>query len=405
MDSEKDNTAGLREVWITGIGMVSCYGEGATHHWQTLSANPAPAAVQDSTTFAPYTVHPLPELDWGLQIPRKDQRQMETWQRLGTYAAGLALEDAGIKENADLVSTMDLVVCAGGGERDIEVDESVMRDSRERNDKEQLLNERLPYDLRPTLFLAQLSNLMAGNISIVHKVTGSSRTYMGEESAGITAMRDALARIAHGQSTHLLVGGAYNAERPDLLLSMELGHFLARETDAPVQARQEHGGGTIPGSAGAFLVLEEAEHARARGARPYAKLTGVASDLGPRDEAATRQRLEQILDQLGITHGTGTAVLSGATGCRDITGWEFEELQKRLGMDAAIRAYTSKTGNMLEANFPFGIALAALALHNGGFYPPFEDAENAAKLAPHSILVSTIGHYRGEGIAVVESTN
>jgi len=55
-------------------------------------------------------------------------------------------------------------------------------------------------DLRPTLFLAQLSNLLAGNIAIVHGVTGSSRTFMGEEPAGVDAARIALARIAAGQS-------------------------------------------------------------------------------------------------------------------------------------------------------------------------------------------------------------
>ena len=56
-------------------------------------------------------------------------------------------------------------------------------------------------DLRPTLFLAQLSNLLAGNISIVHGVTGSSRTFMGEEAAGIDAARIALARIAPAKAT------------------------------------------------------------------------------------------------------------------------------------------------------------------------------------------------------------
>ena len=63
-------------------------------------------------------------------------------------------------------------------------------------------------DLRPTLFLAQLSNLFAGNISIVHGVTGSSRTFMGEEPAGVDAVRIALSRIDAGQSDVALVGGA-----------------------------------------------------------------------------------------------------------------------------------------------------------------------------------------------------
>ena len=74
-------------------------------------------------------------------------------------------------------------------------------------------------DLRPTLFLAQLSNLLAGNISIVHGVTGSSRTFMGEEAAGIRrrAHRSSDAFSA-GQSDITLVGGAHNGERKDLLM-------------------------------------------------------------------------------------------------------------------------------------------------------------------------------------------
>lgn len=242
-------TENTKEVWITGIGMVSCYGEGAQNHWDQLGGNNSPKPIQDSKTYAPYCVHPLPEIDWTAQMTRKDMRQMETWQRLGTYAAGMALDDAGMKDDEALVSTMDLVVCAGGGERDLEVDAKILAEASKRNDRDLILNEVLPSDLRPTLFLAQLSNLMAGNISIVHKVTGSSRTYMGEESAGITAIRDAVARIAHGQSSHLLVGGAYNAERPDLFLNMELGQYNLLNSSAGVHGRQKDGGGTIPGSA------------------------------------------------------------------------------------------------------------------------------------------------------------
>ena len=84
-------------------------------------------------------------------------------------------------------------------------------------------------DLRPTLFLAQLSNLLAGNISIVHGVTGASRTFMGEEQAGVDALRIARERIAAGQADIVLVGGAYNAERPDVLLIYEMGGFLWKE--------------------------------------------------------------------------------------------------------------------------------------------------------------------------------
>ena len=88
-------------------------------------------------------------------------------------------------------------------------------------------------DLRPTLFLAQLSNLLAGNISIVHGVTGSSRTFMGEEAAGVDAVRIALSRIEAGQSDIALVGGSSNGERPDLLMLYEFGGYALKDKLRP----------------------------------------------------------------------------------------------------------------------------------------------------------------------------
>ena len=115
---------------------------------------------------------------------------------------------AGVKGNAELLARMDMIVAAGGGERDIAVDAAILTGLPKADEPGAFLNERLMSDLRPTLFLAQLSNLLAGNISIVHGVTGSSRTFMGEEAAGVDAVRIALARIAAGQSDIALVGGA-----------------------------------------------------------------------------------------------------------------------------------------------------------------------------------------------------
>ncbi|HLP70508.1 MAG TPA: beta-ketoacyl-ACP synthase, partial [Rhizobium sp.] len=191
------------DVVITGIGIVTCHGTGKEPHIALLSAPAAPAPAVETEKFRPYPVHRLPEIDWSTQIPKRgDQRQMENWQRLGVYAAGLALDDAGLKDNAELCGTMDLIVAAGGGERDVNVDTLIVNEALRRNDRDRLLVEKLTTELRPTLFLAQLSNLMAGNISIVHKVTGSSRTFMGEEAAGISAIETAFARLRCGQSTH-----------------------------------------------------------------------------------------------------------------------------------------------------------------------------------------------------------
>ena len=159
-----------REAWISGIGILSCLGEGPEAHWQSLMQAKPAAHVK---TIGPYVVHLTGPVDFDKQIPKRgDQRQMELWQRIGTYAAGLALESAGIKGNADLLGKTDMIVAAGSGERDLAVDAAILTGLPTAENPAAFLNERLMNDLRPTLFLAQLSNLLAGNISIVHGVTG-----------------------------------------------------------------------------------------------------------------------------------------------------------------------------------------------------------------------------------------
>ena len=250
-------------------------------------------------------MHPLPEIDWGLQIPKRgDQRQMETWQRLGTYAAGLALDDAGIKGDDALCATMDMVVAAGGGERDEAVDAAILEASATRNDRDVLLNEKLTTELRPTLFLAQLSNLLAGNISIVHKVTGSSRTFMGEEGAGVSAVETAAARIRSGQSTHMLVGGA---SRPNIPTCCSATNSAATCIAAPGSrsgsARARRAAAWSPARARAFLVLESREHAEKRGAKAYAQLGRVASGSAGRGDgfAAAIAKLIATADPAGAS--------------------------------------------------------------------------------------------------------
>ena len=389
------------EVVVTGIGLVTALGVGRQAHCDSLLGGAAPARVTDSERFAPYTIYPLPEIDWSEQIPRRgDQRQMENWQRLGVYAAGLALDDAGLKDDLEACASMDMIVAAGGGERDIAVDTLIIEEGRKRNDREQLLTEKLSTELRPTLFLAQLSNLLAGNISIVHKVTGSSRTLMGEEGAGISAFETAHARISAGQSTHCLVGGAFIAERLDMLMVMEAAQGLGKDPDAPFWNSDGSANGMNLGTSGAFLVLESLEHARARGAHIYARLDAVLGDRGSRGDGRLEQRLARLADETGApAGGAETVVFCGATG---YAAWSARE---RAFLDSRFPATPMRTigalfGHCMEAHFPTGLALACLALDADAPISPFAAGQDAeASTAANSAIVTSVGHMRGEGIA------
>ena len=388
------------DVLITGIGLVSSLGEGADAHWQKLTAD-KPQPVTDDVRFPPYVIHPLPVIDWGLQIPKRgDQRQMETWQRLGTYAAGLALDDAAIKDEA-LCATMDMVVAAGGGERDEAVDAGILEASTARNDRDVLLNEKLTTDLRPTLFLAQLSNLLAGNISIVHKVTGSSRTFMGEEGAGVAAVETAAARIRSGQSSHMLVGAAFQTEHHDMLLGYELAGYLHRGPWKPVWQRQgAEGGGVITGSGGAFLVLESREHAEKRGRKAYAQLGPVFSERVRRRKQDLAAEIAALAAKAGVSGSESILAISGVSGAHAATAAEKKAFETMP--DVALRGFSSIVGHLKEAQFPFAVALAALAVHNRAAYPVFDpQTEKRFEGDTKTVLATMVGYHQFEGMAQV----
>jgi 3-oxoacyl-[acyl-carrier-protein] synthase II len=400
MTEAKPAHPGSTEVWITGIGLATSLGEGLDANWEALNAR---RINVDEKGFAPYIVHPLAPVNFDSQIPKKgDQRQMEAWQRIGTYAAGLALDSAGVKGNKEILGRMDMIVAAGGGERDLTVDSTILNLEAKGNSAPGFLNERLMNDLRPTLFLAQLSNLLAGNIAIVHGVTGSSRTFMGEEPAGVDAARIALARIAAGQSDIALIGGSQNGERKDLLVLYEFGDFNLRDKFAPVWARQKNAGFAL-GSAGAFLVIESRAHAEARGAKPYARLSNVVSDLSHRKRPGEiTATLEKLWSKLGRLEDKG-AIITGATGAEPVTSEERAFLGGHP--DFPVRATGTMFGHTMETQFPLGLALAALSLSRGALFPPNDPTGLEVEMSgtPTQIVVVGAGHWRGEGMALVEA--
>ena len=390
-----------RDALITGIGLISSLGEGIAAHWDALNQPGGFQPVLDTASFAPWPVHPMGHLDLDKQIPKRgDQRQMEAWQRFGTYAAGLALDSAGLKGNADLLAGMDMIVAAGGGERDYAVDEAILSALPSAEDPDVLLNQRLMSDLRPTLFLAQLSNLLAGNISIVHGVIGSSRTFMGEESSGTDAVRIACARIAAGQGDLFLVGGSFNAQRPDVLLLHEMGGILWKRAYAPLWSRQSAGGGMVLGSLGCFLVLESRTHAAARGAHPVARIAAIATDRcrrGPGEATAVAGR--QLAGMRHNLQDGAAAVISGASGVAAPT---MEEAAFLAQLNLPVRAVATAFGHSLEPSFLGSLALAAMAVQKGALFAPLEAAERPMTGALRQALVTSWGLWRGEAMAVVD---
>lgn len=391
-----------REVVITGQGLLTPLGEGLDATWNALHDKAAIAAAPRQDVVPPFTVFPMamPPVDRYV-TKRGDQRAMGPLMLFGCHAAGMAMEQAGLLGNEALLKQINLMVGVGGGERDETVDETILAALDGRNDGN-LLAEKLQTELRPTLFLAQLPNLFAGNISIVLGVSGSSRTFMGEEASGVDAVRVAYERISSGQADLFLVGSAFNASRRDMALLYQAGGYLLQDPSLPFWRRPR--AGMALGSAGGFVVLESREHAQARGVEPLARLRGVVNDRCRREpgQAAANARREWQ----ALAPRPGAALLSGATGVGPVTAEEHGFLSELVGGEAKpqVRPLAAALGSSIECSFLTGLALSVAAVRAGKLFPALTD--DAVEQAPAAdfdqAVVTTWGHRRGEGMALVE---
>jgi 3-oxoacyl-[acyl-carrier-protein] synthase II len=253
------------------------------------------------------------------------------------------------------------------------------------------------------LFLAQLPNLLAGNISLVHGVVGSSRTFMGEEAAGVDAVRVAQARIAVGQSELTLVGGAYHGTRWDVLLAFELGSVVLKGKFAPVWDRGPQGGIAF-GTLGAFLVLESSEHAKSRGAKPRARISQVFSDRNARHEGeaetSLRRQWDAIAPQVDRSHA---AVISGAAGLEPATAAELRVLND-VGLP--IRNTGTYIGHGVDTQFMANLGIGCAVIEHGKLFAPTGSGDTGASPAGLSqVVVTSVGNWRGEGLALLERVN
>lgn len=395
-----------RDVWVTGVCLVSSIADGAEDHWDRLNFGVKPSIVHYQGTGC--LVHPLPATDFSSQIPnRLNLKRMGPLQALGVYAAGRALESAALTGKDDILSRALVVVSGVGGERDIALDEMIFSEPN-RFSNAAVMNQKLSARMRPSLFLSQLPNLLAGNISILFGVTGGSRTTMGEELAGVNASKIGHQLVADGKYQVALVGGAFNAERMDLLLLYGFGPYMWRHAYQPVWFRSENGGGCILGTMAAFLVFEAAEHAVARGASPWCRVSGVAARHTRREQGDVTESLEQAWTELELLHTAGPAgIISGATGVSPTTEEEMvalASLASRLH-GAVIRCPGSLFGHGMEASFPFNLGLGALALRHGRLYPrsPADPVGHADANVVSRLLVTSVGHWRGESIALLSA--
>jgi 3-oxoacyl-[acyl-carrier-protein] synthase II len=183
----------------------------------------------------------------------------------------------------------------------------------------------------------------------------------------------------------------------------EFADLALKDKYAPVWQRGSDKGGFALASLGAFLVIEAREHAEKRGVKALGRLSFVVSDRASRESGTITQTMAQLWDGLkGKVDASHTAILSGATGANPATAEERAFLEAHR--DLAVRATGSYLGHGLEPQFAMNIALATIALDRGSLFPPCDSTglERPMTGELKQVVVTGVGHWRGEGLALVE---
>jgi 3-oxoacyl-[acyl-carrier-protein] synthase II len=186
-------------------------------------------------------------------------------------------------------------------------------------------------------------------------------------------------------------------------LLYDAGGHLLRGSFKPVWERTSSPG-MVLGSLGAFLVLEARSHAQARGAKPLARLLAVLSARSRRPASAVTKTLAQMWQKLTAQRAMArTAIISGATGTKTATSEERAWLETMP--DLPVRASGSKLGHGFEPQFAMNIALATLVLGRAQLFPALDSSgvEQQHDGPLDQVVVTSVGHWRGEGIALIES--
>ena len=257
-----------RRVVITGLGIVSPVGNDTSTAWDNLVNGRS--GIDTITRFdsSPFSCHIAGEVrnfDITQYIPAKEARQLDTFIHYGIAAGVQAWKDSGLEVTEANADRIGVIVGSGiGGLPRIE-------------ETHQELIERGPRRISPFFVPSSLINMISGQLSIMFGLKGPSYSVVSACTTGLHCIGDAARLIEYGDADIMLAGGAESTVSPLGIGGFAAMRALSTRNDDPKTASRpwdRDRDGFVLGEGAGVLVLEEYEHAKARGARIYGELAG-----------------------------------------------------------------------------------------------------------------------------------
>jgi len=362
-----------RRVVVTGMGMVSPLGNDLATSWEGIingRSGIGPITHIDASQFTTRIAGEIRDFDPTLYASAKDVKKMDTFIHYGIGASFMAMDDAGLEVTEANAERIGAILGSGiGGLYGIEEQTIKFHEGGARK-------------ISPFYVPSTIINMLPGQVSLIKGIKGPTFSAVSACATSNHSIGTALRMIQHGDADVMLAGGAERGSSPTSIGGFCSMKAMSTRNDDPTKASRpwdKERDGFVLGDGAGVLVLEEYEHAKARGARIYAELIGfgASSDAfhmtAPSEdgEGAARSMLAAIrdaklnpedVDYLNA-HGTSTPLGDLA---------ETLAMKRALGdhaYKAMVSSTKSMTGHLLGAAGGVEAIFSVMAIHTG-IIPP-----------------------------------
>lgn len=371
-----------RKVVVTGIGLLTPVGNTVKETWDNILAGKsgaAPIDFFDASQFATRFSASVKDFSLEPYMSAKEARKMDLFIQYGMVAATQAIEDSGIEANEGNAHRIGCAIGSGiGGLPMIEKTHDTLNTSGARR-------------VSPFFVPGSIINMISGNVAIKYGFRGPNIAITTACTSGTHNIGHAMRMIQYGDADVMVAGGAEMATTPLGVAGFSAARALSTRNDAPQEASRpwdRDRDGFVLGDGAGVLILEEYEHAKARGAHIYCELSGFGmSDDAfhmtspPEDGAGAALSMQNAINDAAIAaerinyinaHGTSTPAgdIAESNAAKRVMGTAVEQVR--------MSSTKSMIGHLLGAAGAVEAAFCVLALRDQ-VAPPTINLDNPSE--------------------------
>ena len=355
-----------RRVVVTGLGAITPVGVGVAETWQNIVAGKSGIGRItrfDPSAFACQVAGEVKGFEVTQYLPPKDARRMDRFVHFGLVAGMEAFKDSGLvvtEQNAERIG-----VCISSGIGGLPMIEETHNDYLAGG----------PRKISPFFIPGTIINMISGNLSIMYGLKGPNFSVVTACTTGTHSIGESYRIIEYGDADVMIAGGSESTISPLAIGGFSSAKALSTRNDDPATASRpwdKDRDGFVMGEGAGVLVLEEYEHAKARGAKIYAELTGygMSADAyhmtAPSTDGPKRSMVNALRnaglnpDQVQYVNAHGTSTPLGDKNETEAIKLAFGDHAKKL----VVNSTKSMTGHLLGGAGGIESLFCVLAIHH-----------------------------------------